>query len=307
MNVSDLKPLTTLQFDEAKSRAVKRVQRQLGERPTRKQFQRELGSLWTLLDVLALVVFIPALVISSIHIITHVGSVSAAAFDQLQQTSIGSTISKEAFVALHQWLSIPLAEGSMILFVVMFGLTSDVRRWVFLALAAVATAFLLTSNLSSGLPVFEAALAPVFTIGIGFKLEALAIQFVDRRKQVDEKYLSAMAVYEAATHDPTKHPDYLPYLANEIWTALMKPKGNQWAVEAPPGFKVAAVQRELSRERWAHEQPPAVMEFQPEEEVKVLPSTPFGSSAHGMEGRDGGSLGVSEMQLTTAASVNHNH
>lgn len=253
MNLSDLRQLTTLQFDECKDRAVKRVERHLGERPTRAHFQRELGRLWTVLDLLALVVFLPALLISSIHIVTHVGSLASTAFSSLPQSAVGTVIGADLFVAAHQWLLIPLAEGSMILFLVMFGVSRDGwRRWVYFLLAGLAVVFVLAANLSSGLGLLESVLAPAFTIGIGLKLENLIIQYMRRSTEVTKKYLEALATWEAATTDATQHPDYKPYLMNEIWAALMKPKGNQWAIEAQPGFKVAAVQRELARESWTH-------------------------------------------------------
>src|SRR5436190_5704456 len=100
-SLNDLRQLTTLQFDECKDRATKRVTRHLGERPSRAAFQRELGRLWTVLDLLAVVVFLPALLISSIHIVTHVGALSSAAFDSLNQASSGTVLTRVLFVAAH--------------------------------------------------------------------------------------------------------------------------------------------------------------------------------------------------------------
>lgn len=281
--LSDLRQLTTLQFDECKDRAIKRVQRHLGDRPTREHFQRELGRLWTVLDVLALVVFLPALLISSIHIITHVGALAGVAFDGLQQASSGTVLDRSLFVAAHQWLLIPLAEGSMILFLVMFGVSKDGwRRWVYFVLAGLAVLFVLTANLSSGLGLLESALAPAFTIGIGLKLEHLIMQYLKRNTAVTQKYLEALGVWELATADATAHPNYRPYLMSELWAALMKPKGNQWAIEATPGFKRAAVERELERENWTigDVQPVAVFtpttteEDEPTAPVPFMPTVP---------------------------------
>jgi len=301
MNLSDLRQLTTLQFDECRDKAIKRVQRHLGERPTRAKFQRELGRLWTILDVLAVIVFIPALLISSIHIVTHVGALSGGAFDSLAQASSGTVIQKDLFVAAHQWLLIPLAEGSMILFLVMFGVTKDGwRRWVYFALAVLAVVFVLTSNLSSGLGWLESALAPAFTIGIGLKLELLILQQLKRSREVTDKYLQALSIWEAASEDATQHPNFRPYFMNEIWTALMKPKGNQWAIEAQPGFKRAAVERELSRENWTDgaAEPVAVIEAPESEEVQpVKVAIPFGSSVRELAG--------AESMLMTASVNGH--
>lgn len=305
--LSDLRQLTTLQFDECKDRAVKRVQRHLGDKPTREQFQRELGRLWTVLDVLALIVFIPALLISSIHIVTHVGALSGGAFDNLQQASSGTVLGRDLFVAAHQWLLIPLAEGSMILFLVMFGVSKDGwRRWVYFVLAGLAVLFVLTANLSSGLGLLESALAPAFTIGIGLKLEHLIMQYLKRSTEVTRKYLEAVGVWEAATADATAHPNYRPYLMSELWAALMKPKGNQWAQEANPGFKRAAVERELERENWTTGDVQPVTVFTPPIGEDEPPAqVPFGNTALEPEGHDGTSLGVNETELTISANGHH--
>ncbi len=277
MNLSNLKPLTTLQRDECVERAKGRIKRHLGECPKREQFQRDLGRLWTELDVLALVVFIPALLISSIHIVTHVGALSGAAFDLLKQASSGTVIHRDLFVAAHQWLLIPLAEGSMILFLVMFGLQRDGwRRFTYLLLAVLAVTFVLTANLSSGLGLLESTLAPAFTIGIGLKLEHLIMQHLKRGREVDARYLEALAIWKAATADAAAHPLYRPYLMNELWQALMKPKGNQWALEAPPGFKRAAVERELAREDWTAGEVAPETVYAPEEGEPEPVAVPFG-------------------------------
>jgi len=283
MNLSDLRQLTTLQFDECRERAIKRVQRHLGERPTRARFEKELGRLWTILDVLALIVFLAALFISSIHIVTHMGALSARDYDTLNQATSGTVTTRDFYVASHQWAYIPLAEAAMILFLVMFGTFRDGwRRWVFLSLALLSVAFVLVANFSSGLGILESSLAPAFTIGIGLKLEHLIIQHMKRRREVTERYLEALAIWEAATNDATEHPNYRPYLMNELWAALMKPKTNQWAIEAQPGFKRAAVERELSRENWTEgaAEPVAMIEAPASEEVELeRVAVPFGNTA----------------------------
>lgn len=316
MQLKDLKALTTLQRDECKGNAVRRVernigeqpvladfQRHIGERPTREQFSLDLGRLWTALDVLAGVIFVPSLAVSSIHIIAYVGYLANVAYNTIEQTTSGTAFTRELYVAAHQWALIPLAEGSMILFLVMFGVSKDGwRRWVYLLLALLAVGFVLVSNLSSGLGVLISVLAPAFTIGIGLKLEHLILQYLRRDHDITRRYLEAdtawktdvenskndyvqaLAIWEAATADATQHPDYLPYLMNEIWAALMKPKGNQWAVEASPGFKRAAVMRELARENWTKDDVKPETEFVSVAGEEVKPSSvevPFGNLAPG--------------------------
>jgi hypothetical protein len=184
----------------------------------------------------------------------------------------GTIISRDAYVAFHQWGMIPLAEGSMILFMVLFGLTRDGwRRWVYLLLALTALLFVTIANWQSGIGSLEALLAPIFTVGIGLKLELLIVQMMKRRKEVDDNYLKAMGIWEAATADATSHPDYIPMFRQEIWAALVR-KNKDYA-DASRGFKYGAVEREMARDKWAYEptQPEETYEL-PVEEVKSKPS-----------------------------------
>lgn len=278
--INDLKPLTIAQYDECRARALDRVSKRIGDKPTRQQFQRELGRLWSVLDIIALVVFIPALVVSSIHIISHMGHLAETSYLNSVQATAGTVISRDLFVAVHQWMLIPLAEGSMILFLVMFGMSWEGwRRWVYISLALLAGVFVLVANWQSGIGLLESLLAPAFTIGIGLKLEHLIVQTIRRSSDVDNRYLASLAVYEAATHDPAQHPDYQALLRQELWQQLVKAKANAAFIEAPAGFKHLAVKRELDKDQWAHGEAELVSEFTPEEVSKQPSDTPFGSTA----------------------------
>lgn len=277
--IESLKPLTTEQYDRAREATLKRVEKRVGERPERKQFNRELARLWTILDVIAGIVFIAALVVSSTHIIVHMGLLADASY-QANQASGGTVIGHDVFVSLHQWMLIPLAEGSMLLFVVMYGLTRDNwRRWVYLILAILAVVFVLVANWQSGIGLLESMLPPAFTIGIGLKLEHLVIQSLKRRAEVDKRYTEALEIWEAAHQDATKHPDYTSLLKQEIWQALMKLKANAAFIEAPTPFKLAAVRREMERDTWAQYEGQVVTSFEGEGEVGTpVASVPFGNS-----------------------------
>lgn len=277
--LNDLKQLTIKQYDECRESALVRVGKRIGNKPTREQFQRELGRLWSELDIIALVVFVAALIVSSIHIISHMGKLADASYISSAQAAAGTVLSRDLYVGAHQWALIALAEGSMILFLVMFGMQRDWRRWVYLALALIAAAFVLVANWQSGIGFLESLMIPAFTIGIGFKLEHLIVQVIQRKGEVDSRYLAAMAVYEAATHDPAEHPDFKRLLYTEIWQKLVSLKANAAFVDAPAGFKQSAVKRELEKDQWADEEAAPVTEFSPLEEVGTKPTdSPFGST-----------------------------
>lgn len=253
LDLSRLKPLTTDQYDQARAKALERVKARIGSKPKRADFERELGRLWTALDAIALLVFSAALIVSSLHIIAHMGKLAEASYRASPQAQAGTVISRDLFVAAHQWALIPLAEGSMILFLVMFGMTRNQwRKWVYFALALIAVVFVIVANWQSGIGVLESLLPPAFTVGIGLKLEHLIVQGLRRRESVTGRYLDALHVWENASQDATQHPDYTPILRQELWQRLAALPSNRDFKDAPAGFKAVAVRRELERDTWAY-------------------------------------------------------
>jgi hypothetical protein len=254
LSIDRLKPLTTDQYDKCREAALRRVQTRIGSRPERAHFQRELGSLWTVLDAIALIVFAAALAISSIHIIVHMGSLASASYANLSQSAQGTFIGADLYAAVHQWGAIAMSEGSMILFAVLFGLTRKTwRRWVFFTLALIAAVFVIVANWQSGVGALESIMPAIFTLGLGLNLERLIVASMKRREEVTARYLAAMAIWETASQDATKHPDYAPMLRQEIWQKLTSLKANQEYIDAPPNVKMQAVDRELARDLWAYD------------------------------------------------------
>jgi len=146
-----------------------------------------------------------------------------------------------------------MAEGSMILFAVLFGLTRKTwRRWVFFALALIAAVFVIVANWQSNVGALESIMPAIFTLGLGLNLERLIVATMRRREEVTAQYLKALATWELASVDATRHPDYLPMLRQELWQKLMGLKANQVYVDAPAPLKIEAVNRELARELWAY-------------------------------------------------------
>lgn len=265
--LQNLKPLSIDQYEQARARAVDRVKARIGERPTREQFKRELGSLWTVLDGLALIVFVAALAVSSAHIITHMGILAGQSYQE--STSAGIVLSRGDYTIIHQLAMILLAEASMLLFMVMHGMNAPARAgrspWLRplslpLVLALIAATFVFVANWQSGIGLLESIMPPVFTVGIGLHLERLIVAGMSRRDEVDQRYLAALAVYEHATDDPTKHPDFMPMMRQEIWQKLVSLQANRDWRDAPTPIKHAAVRREMERDSWAHEAAPALQE-----------------------------------------------
>lgn len=259
-SIDYLKPLNLDQYDTCKARALKRVHDRIGEKPRRNDFKREHGSNWTVLDWLAVLIFLGALGVSSVHIITHMGLASAAADALLLDDIAGMEINIFQKAVVHQIAYIMMAEAAMLLFLTMWAINSGKERgWrrflsVPLFLAILAATFVIVANWQSGIGLLESIMPPLFTIGIGFHLEALIVRQLQRRAEVDQRYAEAMDIYERAQEDPTKHPDYQPILRQEIWQKLASLKQNRPYADAPAGFKHAAVAREQARDSWAYDQ-----------------------------------------------------
>jgi len=250
--LSSLKPLTTTARDDARARALRRVMKLAGQRPTRRQFAVEYSALWGILDWLALAVFLSALAISSLNIIAHMGRLANAAYIA---SPAGIAVPRSAAVVLVQLFSVPMAEFSMLAFVVMFGLARGWRRYVYLVLALLATAFILLSNISSHIGLFESVLPALFTIGTGLRLEYLLAGQLKRRDEIDQRYRVALAEWSTATRAPEQHPMFMPLYAEELWQKLTSYTANRAFIDAPADFKRAAVQRELEALRWAYTNP----------------------------------------------------
>lgn len=288
--IADMKQMNNDQYDRAKASAVERIKKRLGDRPTRAQFNRELGPLWTVLDALALVVFAAALFVSSTHIIKHMGALSAASYAQFADTvTDGTRVSAAVYANVHQWGYILMSEASMLLFMILFAMLKGWRRWVFFSLAMVATVFVIVANWQSGIGALESIMVPAFTLGIGLHLERLIVRGLRRRHDVTTKYLDALGKWEVGTNEPENHPDYLPTLKQEIWETLTKLKANREYADAPSAVKNAAVAREMARERWVYEDAPSV------EDMPVNPTNPG----------DGETMTTTEPTTTPTANGRH--
>jgi hypothetical protein len=280
-----LKGLTLNQYDDAKSSVVDRVKVAIGEKPTRASLQRDQGPLLSPVDVLGVIVFVAAFIVSTVHIFNHAGELArisyAAAHPVVAQSSalpspfalsgpsltedLGIVIPGHVYVIAHQLGFLVLAEASMLLFMVTWRLqTRNVSGWlgwrylglprkalsVYLLLATVAAVFVLVANARSGLGPLESLMPPIFTIGLGLHLEGIAVEMLERRAALTSLLGSKLNIWETATDDPTKHPDYRRLLMRELWDRLSKLKPNQELADAPDRLKLAAVHREMARDTW---------------------------------------------------------
>lgn len=277
-DLTNLKPLTSHQYDTARAEALKRVQARIGDKPERRKFKRELGPIATPLDYIALVVFIAALAISSVHIIAYMTRQAVQSFpDRVDVLGVemaadetvnvpGFQLDQDAWAATHQAGAILLAESAAILFMTMHTMTALARahrRWwtkwfsIPLLLAFLAAVFVLVANLESGVNPLVSLMPPAFTLGIAVRLEVIIAAYLRRRDDISNRYLEAQKIWEVASKDPEKHPEFIPLFKQELWQSLVK-KNRGWE-DAPNDIRRAAVWREMERERWAYDDGSAVL------------------------------------------------
>lgn len=287
IKLSEMQPLTAAQYDAAKASALARIEKRIGARPQRAAFERDSGQRWTILDVLALLVFAAALLISSVHIISHMGALASSAHSALDG---GIIVPLSTYTVVHQVGFIVLAESAMILFFVLHSINArEQRGWrryisIPLLLALVAMLFVIVANVQSGIGVLESIMPPVFTVGIGFHLERLIVVSLANRSEVQRRYLDALRTWEAATADATLHPDYRAVLRQEVWSKLIGLKRNQAFVDAPARFKVAAAESEIARERWSYGHD--AIDHYEGGTAPAAPPVPFGSTAAAQGGHE---------------------
>lgn len=266
-----MKSLTPTQMQSARTRAENAAKRLLGERPERDDYRREYGSLFDVLDVFALVIFLAAFAVSSTHIIKLMDAQAASTYTV---TAAGIQISAGLYTVVHQIGLLFLAEMSAILFLVMARLSSRrLELVIFGTMSGMAALFVFYANLASGLNLFIASLPPIFTLGIGFRLEQIIVEYLRRKSELDAKYQSAINIYEQAQIDISTHPEYIKQLRAQVWGELAK-KNAELDPDMPVADKIAIVQAEIKRHDWSQEvksspRPLAVNGHHPQE-VAVL-------------------------------------
>lgn len=251
--IEHIKPLSNAQYEQVKSVALKRTKNSLGDKPSRKQFAKEHASLFGILDYLGVTVFLAAFAVSSVHIVGYAGSAANTSYAHAMKNVLGISIGDQFYGVVHQLGLLALAEAAMLLFFVLFRIRSGFEKWVSLVLAVMAMVFVITANLSSGLNGFLSLLAPVFTIGYGFRVEAIVTEKIKRDTAIDERYHAALTEYELVEKEPEKSSVYRQHLANEIIQKLASLKANADKMnDLTPDEKRLLCLREMERDAWVN-------------------------------------------------------
>ena len=265
VTLETIKGLSTAQYDRCKGTAEQRIRERAGDKPRRRDFVRELEPLWGILDIAALLVLLSAWLVSSAHILTHVGQASFNAYQAVQPGQFAGWLwNSEWYGYAHQIGYIILAESAMILFMTMFAAMHHregegqvafyARKMIPLGLALGSALFVVVANWQSGVGELESILPPAVTIGLGFWLEGKLATQLERQKAITARYLEAVERYELAQMEVESHPDYLPYLRQEVAQKLMSITPQKNYPDVPIPVLKAAVARELYRDEWAFQE-----------------------------------------------------
>lgn len=226
------------------------------------RLRRNEPSLMGLEDWLGFVVFLASLAVSTMHVVDRMGEMALNTYHQVAGGR-GIIVPEWLYVVTHQVGYLLLAESSMILFMVRWRLWSRhqpkatlIQRGrlllsVDLLLAVLAMAFILVVNISSGLGLLEAVMPPFFTIGLGFSLEHLVVEWLERRERLAARLSKAYDAWEISVNEPTKHKDYRKVEAQYIWDAIASKNRRYTDVENTPILqRLQAIQREQERDTW---------------------------------------------------------
>lgn len=247
--IDHIKSLSNASYEQVKSVALKRTKNSLGTRPDRNTFKRQQAPLFSILEVLALIVWIAALGISSVHIWKYAGAQANISFAKQAQV-LGFSVDGSLYGYIHQFGFFLMAELAMLLFFILFRTKSGFTKWTSLVLTILTAAFVITANLESGLTVFLSLLVPAITIGVGLRADELIVESIRRNKEIDERYHTALTEYELIEKEPEKSSIYRQHLGNEIIQKLASLKVNDGKMnELTPDEKRLLVLRELEREK----------------------------------------------------------
>lgn len=289
LTLKDVRGLSTAQYDACKEAAITRIKGRAGERPNRRQFARQLEPLWNVLDVFALIVGLAALLVSSAHILAHAGEQAAVSYNgiAIEEGFAGDMWSRLVYGQAHQYGLIALSESAMILFMVMHSARQVAPRrkdesaasfWarrslsIPLALALLSAVFVLSANLSADVGLLEAVLPPAVTIGLGVYFETKIAEMMRRQRETTARYMAAMVKWELAqAANLEEHPDYLPYLRQELAQKLKTYQPLKGLDEPPQALIEAAVARELYRDEWAYKTTATAAADRPTQAAQAAP------------------------------------
>ena len=258
--LNDVKPLDLAQYETVKTRAGKVLKDRLGDKPRRRDYDTDREPVWSLWDLPAAVIMLAALLLSTSHVMTHMGKQALETYPAAGQLA-GDLWDLTTYGQVHQYAALAMAEAAVLLFVMLFKHVALPRKgqdWrdfvgpvtlgaTFLTLGVMAALFVFNANLQSGQGWLEAILPPALTLGLGLYLETKLTASLAQREAVTMAYREALAVWQQAQRDITEHADYRATLRKALAEALLAvPHNSRLAI--PQDVLALAVARELYKD-----------------------------------------------------------
>lgn len=261
--MSDLKPLTQEQRQQARESAQDAVTRAVGERPDRAHFaaatiSKYPASVTRLITLLAVVLLLAAFTPSAIRLYV-IGS-----------QTFGAAINNTAAMRLVGLATVLSAETGQVVFslaLATLGTTRQTRSLLYTS-AALATGIALVGNVQTALPGhtsspfawLEAIAPPLLVLSTAYVLKGQMLGAIEQRHANEVAFQAALETWLAATGDPERHPRWSQFYANALRDHLRK--ANNRRPEALEAMTTAdwraAVYREIQAEQW-YQEPGAVL------------------------------------------------
>lgn len=284
--LSQIKPLTQEERQNAQVAAQQAVMRAVGERPLREAFDRHTASRYPpfvskLINWLCIVLLLAAFTPSAIRLFV-IGSETfgGAVPDHLAMIAVG----------IATVLTAEIGQVVFSLALATLGTTPNARRLLYTSMG-IATAIALVGNVQVALPGhmhspfawLEAIAPPLLVLSTAYVLKEQLLDAIETRHANERAYQEAVNLWQAATLDPESHPHWMQFYANGLRDAIRKV--NSRRKDALENLTTAnwraLVYRELQADNW-YAQPmiEAVLSEQTSEVVEAVP-LPLATSANG--------------------------
>ena len=257
--IGNIKNLTPNDFQKAEGEAETLVRRDIGDKPSRKDFHREQEP-FDIMFLLRLVVLFFGLMISIVEGVKFVGIQANFVVLSSEEFSYGMQMNKNLFVFVLQISYVFLAE---------FGMISNMMTWskkikttglgnrkyikfldYHLLLSILSMSFILLVNFSSGMHPLLALMPALIVIGLGYDFETFFSKITIEVERVTREYNGYTKEWNDINLEPEKHPDYQTYLMRSVWKYLSQRNKLQYE-DVSGDWKFLAVQRELENVNWA--------------------------------------------------------
>lgn len=285
LQLSQLKPLTQEERQNAQVAAQQAVMRAVGERPLREAFNRHTASRYPpsvtkLINGLCIVLLLAAFTPSAIRLFV-IGSETfgAAVPDNLAMMAVG----------IATVLTAEIGQVVFSLALATMGTTASARRLLYASMG-IATAIALVGNVQVALPGhmdspfawLEAIAPPLLVLSTAYVLKEQLLDSIEMRHANERAYQEAVNLWQSATADPESHPHWMQFYANALRAAIRKANNRRKdaLTELTTADWRALVYRELQADNW-YSQP--IIETQTTEVAEVVEEAPhpLAASANG--------------------------